>query len=145
MITLYHHPFCPHSRFVRLALGEHGLEPKLIEERVWDRRREFLLFCPEGATPVMIEDDGPILCGADVIAEYLDETLGLDLADRRLMPEDPVGRAEVRRLTRWHPSVSSWAGPVRGCQLSRCTRWAQLGMPLAPASPREPRRAWSRR
>ena len=59
MITLYQHPFCPHSRFVRLALGEHGLEPNLIEERVWERRREFLLFCPEGATPVMIEDDGP--------------------------------------------------------------------------------------
>ena len=24
MLTLYHHPFCPHSRFVRLALGEMG-------------------------------------------------------------------------------------------------------------------------
>ena len=26
MFTLFHHPFCPHSRFVRLALGEYGLE-----------------------------------------------------------------------------------------------------------------------
>ena len=25
MLTLFHHPFCPHSRFVRLALGEYGL------------------------------------------------------------------------------------------------------------------------
>jgi hypothetical protein len=25
MITLFHHPFCPHSRFVRLALGEYGI------------------------------------------------------------------------------------------------------------------------
>ncbi|HMH61306.1 MAG TPA: glutathione S-transferase family protein, partial [Bradyrhizobium sp.] len=24
MFTLFHHPFCPHSRFVRLALGEYG-------------------------------------------------------------------------------------------------------------------------
>ena len=26
MLTLFHHPFCPHSRFVRLVLAEHGLE-----------------------------------------------------------------------------------------------------------------------
>jgi hypothetical protein len=26
MVTLFHHPFCPHSQFVRLALGEYGLE-----------------------------------------------------------------------------------------------------------------------
>ena len=25
MLTLFHHPFCPHSRFVRLALGEYGI------------------------------------------------------------------------------------------------------------------------
>src|ERR1700733_4211321 len=101
MITLYHHPFCPHSRFVRLALAEHGLDPRLVEERVWERRREFLLFCAEGATPVMIEDDGPILSGAEVIAEFLDEVRGPVIADRRLMPEDASDRAEVRRLMRW--------------------------------------------
>ena len=56
MITLYHHPFCPHSRFVRLSLGEMGIEPKLIEERAWERRREFLLMAAEGATPVLVED-----------------------------------------------------------------------------------------
>jgi len=111
MITLYHHPFCPHSRFVRLALAEHGLEPKLIEERAWERRREFLLFCAEGATPVMVGDDGPILPGAEVIAEFLNETLSV--GDRRLMPSDPCERAEVRRLMRWFngkffAEVSQW-------------------------------------
>jgi len=101
MVTLYHHPFCPHSRFVRLALAEMGIEPKLVEERAWERRREFLLMAAEGATPVMIEDHAPPLPGADVIAEYLDETRGLGLGDRRLLPEDPAGRAEARRLTAW--------------------------------------------
>ena len=57
MITLYHHPFCPHSRFIRLVLGEMGIEPRLVEERTWDRRREFLLMAPEGATPVMLDDE----------------------------------------------------------------------------------------
>jgi len=32
MFTLFHHPFCPHSRFVRLALGEYGLDLRLAEE-----------------------------------------------------------------------------------------------------------------
>ena len=77
MITLYHYPFCPHSRFVRLIFAETGIEPRLVEERAWDRRREFLLIAPEGATPVMIEEDGRSLPGAEVIAEYLDETRGL--------------------------------------------------------------------
>jgi len=26
MYTLFHHPFCPHSRFIRLIIGEHGLD-----------------------------------------------------------------------------------------------------------------------
>jgi glutathione S-transferase len=101
MITLYHHPFCPHSRFVRLALAEFGIEPELIEERSWERRREFLLLNAEGATPVLIEASAPSLPGAGVIAEYLDETRGMGMGDRRLMPEDLLGRAEVRRLMAW--------------------------------------------
>ncbi len=101
MITLYHHPFCPHSRFVRLALGEYGIEPGLIEERPWERRRDFLLMAPEATTPVLTEDDGPGIPGADVIAEYLDETRGFEMGERRLMPDDPLGRMEVRRLAQW--------------------------------------------
>jgi glutathione S-transferase len=101
MITLYHHPFCPHSRFIRLAFGEMGIEPRLVEEKVWDRRREFLVMAPEGATPVMLDEQSASLSGAEVIAEYLDETRGLALGDRRLMPQDPSARAETRRLMHW--------------------------------------------
>jgi glutathione S-transferase len=101
MITLYHHPFCPHSRFVRLALGEFGIEPELIEEEVWERRREFLLLNADGTTPVLVEASAPSTPGANVIAEFLDETRGTGLGDRRLMPDDPLGRVEVRRLMNW--------------------------------------------
>jgi glutathione S-transferase len=93
MVTLYHHPFCPHSRFVRLVLGEMGIEPDLVVERPWERRREFLLMSAEGATPVFVEDGGPSLPGAEVVSEYLDETRGPNLGERRLMPDDPLGRA----------------------------------------------------
>ena len=81
--------------------AEFGVEPVLVEERPWERRREFLLLNAEGETPVLIEEAAPSVPGAQVIAEYLDETRGLALGERRLMPEDPLGRVEVRRLMRW--------------------------------------------
>ena len=64
MITLFHHPFCPHSRFVRLLLAEYDLEASLVEERVWERREDFLLFNPAGQTPVMIIEGYPAIPGA---------------------------------------------------------------------------------
>jgi glutathione S-transferase len=64
MLTLFHHPFCPHSRFVRLALGEHGLAAELVEERVWERREDFLALNPAGTTPVLVEQGCPPVPGA---------------------------------------------------------------------------------
>ena len=102
MLTLFHHPFCPHSRFIRLVLGETGLSAGLIEERVWDRREEFLMLNPAGTTPVLVDEGHPAVPGASVIAEYLDETYGAHLGDRRLLPAaDVANRIEVRRLTSW--------------------------------------------
>ena len=74
MLTLFHHPFCPHSRFVRLILEELGLTVRLVEERVWERREEFLMLNPAGTTPVLVEEGVPPIPGAAIIAEYLDET-----------------------------------------------------------------------
>jgi glutathione S-transferase len=113
MATLYHHPFCPQSRFVRLVLAEYGLEPRLIEERVFERRPDFLILNPAGQTPVLVEEATPSVPGASVIAEYLDETRGLALGERRLLPDDPLGRIEVRRLMDWFhgkffTEVSNW-------------------------------------
>ena len=56
---------------------------------------------------------GLVVCGAEVISEYLDEVMGSAMYDRRLMPKDPAERAEVRRLTRWFngkffAEVSQW-------------------------------------
>ena len=101
MITLYHHPLCPHSRFVRLLLGEYGIEPKLVEENVADRRRDFLILDPAGQTPVLVEQSGMVVPGAGPIAEYFDESRGLALGRHRLLPEDPASRVEVRRLFDW--------------------------------------------
>src|SRR5687767_7165491 len=98
MLTLYHHPFCPHSRFVRLALAEHGIESHLVEERVWERRKDFLILNPAATTPVIVTEGYPPVTGAAGILEFLDETRGTDLRERRLMPAEAGRRVEVRRL-----------------------------------------------
>src|ERR1700744_4690701 len=98
MFTLFHHPFCPHSRFIRLALGEHSLDLRLGEERFWERREGFLALNPAGATPVLISEGRPPIPGAGIIAEYLDETYGTAMNERRLLPTNAAERIEGRRL-----------------------------------------------
>src|SRR6202043_3516725 len=100
MFTLFHHPFCPHSRFVRLAIGEYGLDVRLVEERAWERREAFLALNPAGTTPVLIAEGQPSIPGAAIIAEYLDETHGAAMKQRRLLPTTGE-RIEVRRLMAW--------------------------------------------
>ncbi|HLJ01285.1 MAG TPA: glutathione S-transferase family protein [Bradyrhizobium sp.] len=101
MFTLYHHPFCPHSRFVRLVLGEFGLDLRLVEERAWERREPFLALNPAATTPVLIAEDERAIPGAGIIAEYVDETYGAEAKDRRLLPSTVNERIEVRRLMAW--------------------------------------------
>jgi glutathione S-transferase len=101
MTTLHHYAFCPHSRFIRLVLAEMGLQPDVQDEKPWDRRIPFLEMNPAGTVPVLVEDGGLVVPGASVIAEFLDETRGEALGDRRLLPQGIVERIEVRRLLDW--------------------------------------------
>src|ERR1700709_2032127 len=101
MFTLLHHPFCPHSRFIRLALGEHGLDQRLVEERTWERREAFLTLNPAGTTPVLMTEGFPPIPGAGIIAEYLDEAHGAAMSERRLLPAAMAERIEVRRQLPW--------------------------------------------
>jgi glutathione S-transferase len=101
MAILHHYPFCPHSRFIRLVLAEMGMQPEVLEERPWERRAEYLTLNPAGTTPLLLEENGFAVPGAAVIAEYLDETRGLSLGNRRLLPDGTAQRVEVRRLLDW--------------------------------------------
>lgn len=101
MSLLFHHPLCPHSRFIRLALAECGIDVDLFEEKVFERREDFLLIDPAGRTPVLIADGGLVIPGAGPIAEWLDEAFGPNARGARLMPSDIAGRVETRRLMDW--------------------------------------------
>ena len=76
MFTLFHHPFCPRSRFVRLALGEHGLDTRLVEELVWDRREAFLALNPAGDTPVLIAEGTPAMPGRAWLPNFSTRFMG---------------------------------------------------------------------
>ncbi len=114
MLTLFYHPLCPFSRYVRLILGEYGIEARLVEERFWERREEFLLLNPAGQIPVLVADGQPAVPGATIIAEYIEETRHAGPGENRLLPAPAGQRVEVRRLASWfndkfHAEVS---GPL---------------------------------
>lgn len=101
MLTIYHHPMSSGSRFARLILGEYGMSFEAVEEWPWLRRKEFIALNPAGTLPVLVADGGHAVVGATVIGEYVDETRGALKRQHRLLPEDPLERAEVRRLIDW--------------------------------------------
>lgn len=101
MHLLYHYPFCPFSRIVRLALAIYGVDFRMVEERPWDRRTAFLKLNPAGDIPVLVDErTNLVIPGVAVIAEYLEE-LHADHGHSCLMPGDVAKRVEVRRLMGW--------------------------------------------
>lgn len=103
MHRLTHFPLCPHSRSIRLALCEQGIEFDLIEERAWEYRAPFLALNPAGELPVLETKQGEALCGAYSIMEYLAEAPA-DASQRpgpALLPQLREDRAEVRRVVDW--------------------------------------------
>ena len=89
------------SRYIRLLLAEYSQPIGLLEEKPWERRTEFLKINPAGTLPVLMVDEGQFICGGIVIGEYLDETSGAMMRDKRLLSEKSMERAETRRLVEW--------------------------------------------
>lgn len=104
MHTLTHFRLCPFSRSIRIALAELGFEVALEEERPWEPRPQFLALNPAGELPILALADGPMVCGAYAISEYLG-ALPHDTLDHaaliELFPGDLDEQAEVRRLIDW--------------------------------------------
>jgi glutathione S-transferase len=73
----------------------------LVIERIWERRKEFLILNPAATLPVLLVDGQPPIPDPNIIAEYCVEMLGDDIRATRLFPRDPIERIEVRRQMRW--------------------------------------------
>ena len=100
MITLYHAKLSAPARAARLVCGEYAIEFTGIEERLWERREGFAALNPALTLPV-IEADGVAVAGIHPVIEYLDETRGAMMRERRLHAGNPAVRAETRRLVDW--------------------------------------------
>jgi len=96
MNRLYHVPLSPFCRKVRLVLAEKKVEVELVEERYWEQSAEFLRRNPAAKVPIL-KTESLMLAESSAICEYLEETT----PEPPLMPRDPEGRAEMRRLVMW--------------------------------------------
>ena len=101
---LYHFAFDPHSRLVRLGLGEKKLAFEETPVRYWQPDDNILRLNPSGLLPILIETPGSDsggqtyrLCESRAILEHLEETY----PDIRLWPANVNERAEARRLVGW--------------------------------------------
>lgn len=96
MNRLYHYPLSPFCRKVRLSLAEKRIEVELVEERYWEQDADFLRRNPAGKVPVL-KLGNRTMAESAAICEYIEEAHPTP----PLMPKDPEGRYEVRRLVNW--------------------------------------------
>ncbi len=101
---LYHFAFDPHSRAVRLALGEKKLAFDEVSVRYWEPTDDVLRMNPSGLLPILVETPeagagGQIHKIAEdrAIFEHIEETY----RDQPLWPAGVNERAEARRLVAW--------------------------------------------
>ncbi|HBM91173.1 MAG TPA: glutathione S-transferase [Rhodospirillaceae bacterium] len=100
VFRLHHHPLDPPSRRVRLCLAEKEISFETILEKPWAPREEYRAFSPAGDVPTLVIETEPehiVISDASSICEFLEETED----GPSLLGEDPVFRAEVRRLVNW--------------------------------------------
>ncbi|MEM9222131.1 MAG: glutathione S-transferase family protein [Pseudomonadota bacterium] len=100
-MLIHHHPFLAPCRFARLVLAEHAIEAELALEPFWEERADFVAVNPALTLPLAYDGERGPICGAVVLMEYVDERYGPHRPGDRLLPSDPMERAEVRRLVNW--------------------------------------------
>jgi glutathione S-transferase len=96
MIKLYHYGPSSHSRKVRAALVEKGLEFERVNIDLSKREQkspEYLKIHPFGTVPAL-DDEGFIVYDSTIINEYLED----EYPYPPLMPSDSEGRAQARLM-----------------------------------------------
>jgi len=94
-ITLHGFPLSGHSHRVQLALSLMGLPHQVVQVDLTNgahKSPEFLRLNPFGQVPVL-DDDGTTLFDSNAILVYLATKYD---ADRRWLPRDPNGQADVQ-------------------------------------------------
>ncbi len=116
MRTLYHHSLLASARKVRLALYEKRLSFAETIMSPWDEPTDELAgLNPACELPVLMDEDGTVVCDHAAICEYLDEVY----PEPNLIGRTPAARAETRRLTAWfdHKFYQEVTEPLAGQKL----------------------------
>ena len=96
MVLLVHHSISPQSRKIRLVMAEKKMLFVLKEEEPWNLSQNIKDINPSGELPILVFD-GKVISGNYAITEYLEE----NNPQYKLLPEDVILRAEVRRIEEW--------------------------------------------
>jgi len=96
-LRLIHFPLSPFGRKLRLAIFEKELLADMEAAEPWGMGEDLLALNPAGTLPVLDVDGEAFLSPSPVICEFLEETG----QGAPLWPDDPIERAEARRLTAW--------------------------------------------
>ena len=96
MVLLVHHSISPQSRKIRLIMAEKKMLFVLKEEEPWNLSQNIKDINPSGELPILVFD-GKVISGNYAITEYLEE----NNPQYKLLPEDVILRAEVRRIEEW--------------------------------------------
>lgn len=99
--TLHHTLLCPFSRKIRLALGEKKLEFRLVNHRLGDAEDDLAILNPLRQVPVLVDEDGTIVCESHAISDYLEELY----PEHDLLGASLPQRSEVRRLVGYFDST----------------------------------------
>jgi glutathione S-transferase len=97
MRQLFHFSLSPACRKIRLLLAEKGLGFQLLSVNFWERPQELMTLNPAGEIPVLVEENGEIICGGYALTEYLEEKHSSPTLIGKTLQE----RAEIRRLMDW--------------------------------------------
>lgn len=98
MRVLYHHPFLPACRLVRLVLTEKKLDFTLEAVDPSRPSAAWLHHCPRGELPTLVDEEKRPFSGAYAIIEYLDEQFPLGA---KMLGSDSLDRARLRGLVGW--------------------------------------------
>lgn len=96
MIKLFNLPLSPFCRKIRLVLSEKSIKYETVEEKVWQRRMDFLRINPACKVPVLKINDEYIM-ESNAIFEYIEEKFPTP----NLLIGDLSEKAEIRRIVGW--------------------------------------------
>lgn len=96
LLRVYHFTACPFSRTLRICLKEKNQDYVLINENIWEHRKEFLKINPAGTTPVMVLENDVIIRGIYPSVEFLEE-----IDSTKLIVGDAENKAHIRYVFNW--------------------------------------------